>query len=432
MTDPMREIHFTVPPGLRPRHEFDPGISDATTIDNAVNLDLLGATAPPYPNGRLVSSAFGGLGRMLFTINDYALEDGYRNVFEGVFQSLPDTTRLVVLCYGDKRGEVETLLDDGGVLKRAEIVETGALINFSVWAEDAYVVIQQDGHGAPTLLEPANFTRYDDGFIADIVAAQTDIGSHSVPLYYQGGNVLIGDDYWMIGADYPSKAHKLGLVQAKPGETRREAALRRYGEEIDATRRLVILGTKNPVPEERLRDITVNGQPWKERVYYATGVHQPLFHIDMFVTLAGRNADGEPIAVVGDPGMAAQILGEPEMPEMLIPYYHDIAARLAAEGFQVVRSPLPLTYADDSALSERTWYFATANNALVEIKGDSKRVWLPTYGHGPQAHLVATDKENERIWREELGFKVHMLPDFHPFAYNAGAVHCISKYLERD
>lgn len=431
MTGPLREIHYTVPSNLRPRHELDPGISDATTIENAVNLDLLGATAPPYPNGKLVSSAFGGLSRLLFTIPDYALQGGYRNAYEDLFRSLPSYTKLVVLCYGDKRVAIENLLDDGGVLNRTEIVETGSQIGFSIWAEDAYVVIQQEGQGVPTLLEPANFTRYDDGFIADIVAAQTDIESHSVPLYYQGGNVLIGDDYWMIGADYPSKAHKLGLIQAQQGETKREASLRRYGEEIDATRRLIILGTKNPVPQERLREITVNGQTWQERVFFATGAHQPLFHIDMFVTFAGRNSTGEPIAVVGDPRMAAQILGEAETPEMLIPYYDDIAARLDAEGFKVIRNPLPLTYADDASRRERRWYFATANNALLEITDNAKRIWLPTYGHRSQQHLVSTDKRNERIWREELGFEVHLLADFNPFAYNAGAAHCISKYLER-
>ena len=149
----------------------------------------------------------------------------------------------------------------------------------------------------------------------------------------------------------------------------------------------------------------------------------------MFVTLAGRNDDGSPIALVGDPKMAADILGEQTTPEMLIPYYDDVANRLSTEGFKVVRNPLPLTYADFPSEKRRYWYFATANNALVEVS-NNKRVWLPTYGYGAQQHLRATDARNKRIW-EDLGFEVDLLTDFNPFASNLGAVHCITKYLQR-
>jgi hypothetical protein len=57
-------------------------------------------------------------------------------------------------------------------------------------------------------------------------------------------------------------------------------------------------------------------------------------------------------------------------------------------------------------------------------------VWLPTYGHGPWADLRAVDDQNKQIWRR-LRFTVKELADFHPFAQNLGAVHCIKKYLDR-
>jgi hypothetical protein len=78
----------------------------------------------------------------------------------------------------------------------------------------------------------------------------------------------------------------------------------------------------------------------------------------------------------------------------------------------------------------RQWYFATSNNCLVEITDTSKRVWLPTYGHGPWRALAATDEASREIW-EELGFEVVQLGDFHPFAQNLGSLHCIKKYLAR-
>jgi hypothetical protein len=111
--------------------------------------------------------------------------------------------------------------------------------------------------------------------------------------------------------------------------------------------------------------------------------------------------------------------------------FDDIVRALQRLGFEVIRNPLPLTYVDDPANRTRFWYFATSNNCLVQIdKKAGHHVWLPTYGHGDWAELAATDAANKRVW-ERLGFTVHMLADFHPFAQNLGSVHCIKKYLER-
>jgi hypothetical protein len=100
-------------------------------------------------------------------------------------------------------------------------------------------------------------------------------------------------------------------------------------------------------------------------------------------------------------------------------------------GFEVIRNPLPTVYLDDPDEKERMWYFASSNNALVEISGDEhKTVYLPTYGHGAWKELQKTDEANQKIW-EELGFKVIMLGDFHPFAEHSGSLHCIVRYVER-
>jgi hypothetical protein len=111
--------------------------------------------------------------------------------------------------------------------------------------------------------------------------------------------------------------------------------------------------------------------------------------------------------------------------------FDNIAEGLLKREFLVTRNPLPLVYVEDSSAKERIWYFATSNNALVQItQSGSKDVWLPCYGFGNWTSLSLTDAENKRIW-ESLGFQVQMLGDFHPFAENLGAVHCIKKYLAR-
>jgi hypothetical protein len=89
-----------------------------------------------------------------------------------------------------------------------------------------------------------------------------------------------------------------------------------------------------------------------------------------------------------------------------------------------------LVYQDNHINKSRLWYFASANNALVEIDGERKTVWLPTYGYGRWSNLEVTDRMNDTIW-SQLGFETRMVGDFHPFAVNLGALRCVTKCLVR-
>jgi hypothetical protein len=151
----------------------------------------------------------------------------------------------------------------------------------------------------------------------------------------------------------------------------------------------------------------------------------------MFLTLAGRGPSGAYRVLVGDPRLATEILKQPLPPYAMVEVFDDIAEQLAAREFEVVRNPLPLVFVSDDKRRERTWYFATANNALVEVSDERMRVLLPSYGHTVWPELAATDQANVAVW-EGLGFEAVLLGDFHPFAQNLGAVHCIKKYLARD
>lgn len=46
------------------------------------------------------------------------------------------------------------------------------------------------------------------------------------------------------------------------------------------------------------------------------------------------------------------------------------------------------------------------------------------------AELAALDDQMEQLWKG-LGFQVHRLGDFKPFAFRQGVVHCIKKCLQR-
>ena len=205
-----------------------------------------------------------------------------------------------------------------------------------------------------------------------------------------------------------------------------------FGKTFDPARNFFFAGTRLRVPAVETRPLTIDGEAWTEVLYAGTGYHQPIFHIDMFVSLTGRSPTGRYRLLVGSPAEADRILGRASQAHAMNELFDDVAHELEAQGFEVLRNPLPLTYVDDPEARERFWYFATSNNCLVQIdETQGNHVWLPTYGHEAWSELTATDDANRRVW-EELGFTVHQLADFNVFAQNLGSVHCIKKYLARD
>ncbi len=353
--------------------------------------------------------------------------------FQGLLGSLPAATRLVVLVQASAKSVVEAWLKAAGK-EQAELNTFEDTLNISIWAEDAFVVAKDTVTGATFFVEPYSFPRYADGLIGDFVANFTDLRDTRAPLYFQGGNTLIGDDFFFIGADYPARSLQYissHVLTPPVGVSAKEFVKSAYKDYLDKNRKIIYVGSRVPVPQETTRKFNVSGEEWTETLYAgnAQGTTQPLFHIDMFITLVGRGDAGKYKVLVGDPKMAFKTLGRPAPLHAMVSVFDDIASGLADQGFDVVRNPLPLVYMDDPQNKERRWYFATSNNALVQ-NGPKKEVWLPTYGYGDWTELKKTDDENATIW-EELGFAVHRLPDFHPFAENLGAVHCIKKYLAR-
>ena len=451
---------YRTPSPLVRRDQGDRPLEDLLEGNRAAApfLESIGVVKPAAPS--LVPSAGGPISRLLLTVPEYATHEPYARAYRTLLQALGQHTRLVVLTHAESRDRVAGWLagrPEGSV----ELLAAPDHLHFSVWAEDAYVVVRDEDSGATYFVEPYSFLRYGDGLIADFVSNGTDLRQTQAPLYFQGGNCLVGDDFWMIGVDYPARTLQyLGnVLVGQPGEAPAQTVDRVFRDYLDPARRLVTVGSTVAVPTETLRLVSEGGAPRVDEIYLgnAPGTRQPLFHIDMFVTLTGRGPDGRARVLVGDPRLAAQQLDIALWPYAMAPAYDSVAAALAARGFEVLRNPLPMAYTDDLVSVEafndpqdplaldihrrlvqqgrtqvtlRSWYFATSNNALVEDAEAARTVFLPTYGHGAHAHLRATDEANAALWRG-LGFQVKPLGDFHAFAQNLGAVHCIKKYLAR-
>jgi hypothetical protein len=435
---PLRQNPRPLPRGLKPRHLPEVDFEALRMRSPNFRLMVEALQAVPGPKKpKIVSSAHGPISKILFTYPAYAAGDySYREVYTDLFRKLPSHTQIVVLHHASSEDELTTALAQAGVSDRTTTVVAPDHLHFLVWAEDPYVVVQDATDAAKVyFLEPYTFPRASDAVISDYVVEAAGLRNFQSPLYFQGGNVLIGDDFFFIGVDYPANTLRLmerGGHIIVPAGQRPEAFVRQlYVDSFDPDRRVAYVGTTLNVPQRQVRRVTIDGQPWSEEIYAGTGVAQPIFHIDMFVSLTGRNeATGKYRVLVGSPAMAAELMGGEVPDQAMAPVFDDVAANLTLQGFEVERNPLPLTYVDDPARRERFWYFATANNCLVEIAGATKAVWLPTYGHGPWSDLAVVDRRNREIW-EGLGFRVIELGDFHPFTQGLGSVHCIKKYLAR-
>ena len=416
---------------------------DAASVGRAaVTTRALRATVkrPTPQQPRIVSSAHGAIRHLLLCYPSYAGgDDVYRRVFVDLFRSLPAPVELTVVAHASVVADVEQAVERERPSSKTTIVEAPNYLRYTVWAEDPYVVVDDVATTPPRrfLVEPFTFPRAGDSVVADLVAEASELQSTQSPLFFQGGNILIGDDFVLIGVDYLFETLDTFLryrpVLGMPDDRAQaqDFIVDLFRETFDAEREVFFTGTRLRVPETETRPLLIEGEDWTEVLYAGSGHHQPIFHIDMFISLAGRGPSGRYRLLVGSPVAADRLLDRPSVTHGMSEIFDDVARQLEVQGFEVIRNPLPLTYVDNPNAKERFWYFATSNNCLVQIdEAAGNYVWLPTYGHGAWSDLTVTDEANRVLW-EELGFTVHQLADFNVFAQNLGSVHCMKKYLAR-
>jgi hypothetical protein len=453
---------------LHRRTDRDP-VSDASLE----RWDSVRAAAPAVPglaDPRLNSSWQGRIEQILFAFPSWAVEDPESaTAYRSVITALRRGTRFVVVHHASTRPAVEKWFRSAGHIDTVTYVPLPEYVGFTDWAEDGYVGLTDASDGSVYLMEPWEFQRAGDALIADAVEEYTDIQASQAPLIFQGGNCLIGDDFWFMGADY--FADSIALLQSGrppvsvPDGSDLDTTVRRlFHDYVDARRELTLIGTRKPIAVPEFRGRREGGAYFLDLPSGGTGAFQPIFHIDMFLTLVGRSGDRF-VVLVGDPSMADDLLGTTS-PYDLRDVYDSIAKTLTTAGFDVRRNPLvhrstpaqTLSLADlratarrekNAALTRaiaelsaagakaatevtvRDWHHITWNNCLVENSATAGRhVYLPTFGHGEAADLAVIDRQMAATWKE-LGFQVHPLADFNSFARRQGVVHCIKKYLRR-
>jgi hypothetical protein len=380
-------------------------------------------------------------------------------------------TEFVVVHQKSQRAQAEQWFNAAGHSPdQIAYVPLADYVSFTDWAEDAYVAVTDADSGRRYLVEPWTFFRDGDALIADAVEDHTPIRSTQAPLIFQGGNCLIGDDFWLIGKDYVADSIYLleqdwPPVRMPPDKTPEQFVRDLFSEYVDARRRLIVVGSKKRIPVRPCYGTKSGGDYFLDLAAEGTGTFQPIFHIDMFITLLGRLSGQQFEVMVGDPTLANEALGI-ETPFALEEVYDALAQDLEDAGMKVHRNPLvhwptlgkvqslrelvdlsrevgnenliPAVKElrasgaeDGTQVTARSWHHITWNNCLVEnSRAFGKHVYLPTFGYGAFSTLSTIDDLMGDTW-DGFGFEVHRLGDFTEFARRQGVVHCIKKYLER-
>ncbi|MGB9366231.1 MAG: hypothetical protein WCE79_09485 [Xanthobacteraceae bacterium] len=425
---------------------------------------------PGLKQPSLVSTYDGKIKSLLLSLPKFSVTDGdLAPAYQSLIRALEVGTKFVVVHHKSHRGEIDKWFADAGHSANVTYVSLADYVSFTDWAEDSYVSLVDKEDGAHYLMEPWEFKRSGDALIADAVEEAGVLSASQAPLIFQGGNCLVGKDHWFLGRDYFADSVALLTGQRPPVTIPKDTlaakfTLDLFKDYVDAERELILLGTEKPISlrqyvgakegSEYILDIPAEG----------AGTYQPIFHIDMFVTLAGKRKNEKFKVLVGDPALADEALGT-KSSYALAGVYGIIAKQIADLGFEVLRNPLVhwptkgrkyklsnlkeiATSSQSEALSRavaeltslgandatdvtaRSWHHITWNNCLVEDMDQGSTVYLPTFGYGDKSKLAALDQHMASLWKG-LGFQVKLLGDFNGFARRQGVVHCIKKYLER-
>ncbi|TAI48986.1 hypothetical protein [Flagellimonas allohymeniacidonis] len=423
---------------------------------------------------KLIGSAHGRIKKVLLAIPDYATvikanEPTDGSALKSLMESLGQSVKFIIFTHEKVRNVVNQWLSEFNHTD-FEIVTAENDLNFLIWAEDAYVTGVSGENGKTYLLEPISFHRYGDAVIADYISKATELESFQTPAYFQGGNVLVGDDFYLIGLDYAVKTAFGGIIDTNANEynfiDKARVVFKTY---LDGYKDLIFpYHSLKPAPKKSYELVKIGEEYFLEIKGEGFGTYQPIFHIDMFISLLGRNTlNNKYKLMVGDPSLAIDLINDqhilPNSSYALIGQFNQVAEFLESEGFEIYRNPMPYVYIDKTGknaykkknisenlpndeakkildqmailglkqINVRKWYFATSNNNLTEITTEGNKVFLPTYGHGVWKELKVIDEENEKLWKKH-DFEVKFLDDFHSLASKSGAAHCISKYIERD
>lgn len=297
------------------------------------------------------------------------------------------------------------------------------------WAQDPISVLRTEG-GMPILMEPLQFNNFVDYFISSELSARTGMLSRTAPFGFNSGNHLAGKDYLVLGADAKALAYNSMFGSFDAGDLPNFDSLPDLDslfKEVFGVEDLVWIG------EEEL------SEPIQQSFQMEAGTFQPVYHIDLFLTLAGRVSTTDPreLVFVGIPevvnpkGLPYDTLQFGQFQAEVRKVVRQLeAAQIGGRRFLVDSIPLPVLVNNLANSKETVGTLCSFNNCQVEIGADRKRIFLPTYYVSKRLHAITQDAMDKF---EGYGFEVTRVNGH--FARTSvledASLHCMTKVLRR-
>jgi hypothetical protein len=318
--------------------------------------------------------------------------------------------------------------------RRVTFVEMPPESDISIWPQDPFVVVQ--GKSTTKLITPCSFNREDDERMPKQLASILNVEVVHSEMYFEGGNIVCGEDSVFIG--YDTIQHNSVLLDSTP-----KSVVKRFSK---------LFG----------RPVTVVGES-----------SQPIGHIDLIVTpLSGHRvavADSRTgarlaaTAIEENAGLVQEFesdceqmfFGHEDVSELrdrdgnvlirprvtgktdevmaaslhIAPMLDSIARQLSHAGYSVVRVPalIPSQSGSSNETTEKSLRYPLLSycNVLVEERHNQGVVYLPQYG------FEKLDEAAVQVWGS-LGFTVKPVPGFSTSSMYGGGLRCCTKVLLRN
>lgn len=325
--------------------------------------------------------------------------------------------------------------------------------NFSHWIRDPFLIANDLQKKRSLFLTP-NVTINREPLASDFLITQyldktkKKTNTKGVPFLFHGGNILVGDTFILMGTDYLSKEqaqrndfNQKQSILSNPLNVSNEdlkAEIRKYLSPIK-NKKIILIG-KTPPKEFNALSLSDSGNDFSQ---LPIGLEQPLFHLDLFITLLGRNEQLKyqiALAEIVDASDNKVSDIEKNIISPLNQWLDEVKLYLKSHDFEVHRVETPITYFN---LPEGTteWRILSYNNSIVEVSKENRHLWLPTYGSelmdkkiqvAYNINLIAEYDAKAIELFKKLNFKVTPLMNYFRHMIFQGAAHCITNILREN
>ncbi len=419
------------------------------------------------PPLRAQSSVYGKIEQLLIVYSGdpaQVIEESIRHQFHELFTNFGDRVTFVILSNYDQELDRSTYLEISEKISKSfrdvlleahlhpdhHIVHIPAPMtlpqrkmtgmegefNHSHYIQDPFVVMQGP-HGESVLMESFRGLNPKNQYVAEQVAAATGLLVHPTSLWIEGGNILVGNDFALIGKNllydnlelhYPGKEldDKIGGNSCNSSITANQSITGMFKREL-GVKYLKWVGL------DKASSLNFNLDQGKYRM-------QPFFHLDQFVTLGGMTHAGDELILLGKidtgnifEGPVDRFRSDFKKLNTMLKEIKDLlkgsGRREPGPKFEIKEIPMGGRLIEDpDGPGQYRFIPMSYNNCQVEWYHGVKRIYMP--------HYPGTKGLEEEIQRDLVtpnGFPpIKFIPyDFDCFATGGGSLRCLTKVLRR-